>query len=629
LLRTKSECGEFGLPNGGYTDQGEAEFIDYATGRTWKEDAAQFARPPVPLPRSETEGLPILDVQSNVLGNLPSIPKGYVERRSLQEELKRRLLDTNHHIVTLHGRGGIGKTSLALFVTHRLAAMDPPHFEHIIWFSARDIDLRPSGPTQVKPADVNLEAIGRKFGELFEAPKSVDFFARFLESPFDQLPYLGSGVLFVFDNFETMDDIAGIHEFLDTHTHIPNKVLITSRERAFKADYNIEVRGMEVEEANQMLTNAAAELQIAELVTQDVIAKIYESTDGHPYVMRVILGEMAKERRVVPMEQLIPRRRDIVDTVFERSFGKLSDDGRWVFLAVSNWRSVVLELALQVVLGQRGKDARLGLEECELLSLVTRDYLMDGQAYCYTPKLARIFGKKKLEGDPDRLSVNECIEVLQRFGVVSLSDAGRTQQDTLIRQFVKWCFREPFLRPDRRLQVDSLLEGLAHNWPEGWLALAKYREQHDLDAVRVEYALRRAVEEMPLSKEARLARARFARDRGDESTFVSSMVSAADVDPNDIGLLRETAGAVSKYVDDYKDEIPPTRRSVYLASVRSHMEKVASKLDATGLSRLSWLYLLEGREAEARKYAEDGCRKDKDNEHCKKILERLDRSRWR
>jgi hypothetical protein len=52
--------------------------------------------------------------------------------------------------------------------------------------------------------------------------------------------------------------------------------------------------------------------------------------------MRVVLGEMAKEGRYTPPKQLIPRRMDIVDAVFERSFNKLSDAGRSVFLTVAN-----------------------------------------------------------------------------------------------------------------------------------------------------------------------------------------------------------------------------------------------------------------------------------------------------
>ena len=54
------------------------------------------------------------------------------------------------------------------------------------------------------------------------------------------------------------------------------------------------------------------------------------------------------------------------------------------------------------------------------------------------------------------------------------------------------------------------------------------------------------------------------------------------------------------------------------------MEKVASALDATGLSRLAWLFLLEENVDKARKYANDGCAKDPTNKYCLSILERIE-----
>jgi hypothetical protein len=66
---------------------------------------------------------------------------------------------------------------------------------------------------------------------------------------------------------------------------------------------------------------------------------------------------------------------------------------------------------------------------------------------------------------------------------------------------------------------------------------------------------------------------------------------------------------------------------IYVASVRTHMVKLVAQLDATGLSRLAWLFLLDGDEENGRLYAEKGLAKDRANDHCARILERLDQSR--
>jgi hypothetical protein len=321
---------------------------------------------------------------------------------------------------------------------------------------------------------LKLEDISRKYGALFDQPETVEHFASVLEGATENN---GKGVLFVFDNFETMENVRELHRFLDTYTHLPNKVLITSRERAFKADYPIEVKGMEKAEAFEMLTTGARDLGIEPLVTSAVAESIYEFTKGHAYVMRVVLGEIAKERRYVPPSQIISNRVDIVNAIFERSFSKLTYDGRSVFLAISNWKSRIPELAILVVLGQRGIDVEAGIEECRRLSLITLSELEDGQPCYSAPQLARVFGKKKLDGDPDRLVIQEDIETLQRFGVASENVSHETQESLILR-FVSWCREEAEGADANRIrQLDALLETLAGLWSGGWLHLAHFRQQ--------------------------------------------------------------------------------------------------------------------------------------------------------
>jgi len=173
----------------------------------------------------------------------------------LEEELRTRLLDRNHSIITLHGRGGIGKTSLALKSVHEFASEKNPRFDHIIWFSARDIELKTGGATPVRPTVTDVTSVASAYGKLFGDAESVEGFAEVLQS---SRRHSETGILFIFDNFETLLDATALHQFLDAHTHQPNKVLITSRERAFKADYPIEVGGMSRDESFKLMKLVAA-----------------------------------------------------------------------------------------------------------------------------------------------------------------------------------------------------------------------------------------------------------------------------------------------------------------------------------------------------------------------------------
>jgi hypothetical protein len=624
LLRSDLECSTFLFPNGGYSASGEAWFINYGTGYTSRQEVLAFIRSPVPLPPSETHGLDLLDVQSNVFGNLPQLPDGYVLRRKLEKELELRLRDKNHPIITLHGRGGIGKTSLALKVAHQLAGEANPHFEYVVWFSARDVDLRPTGPISVKPAVINLEMISRIYGTLFEVEGNLENFAKILTSP--QI-HSQKGILFIFDNFETMTDVRGLHQFLDTYTHLPNKTMITTRERAFKADFPIEVLGMEYDEASEMLKNLSNTFSIQHMINEDIIKNIYEYSEGHPYVMRILLGEILKEGKYVPVKTVLSRRVDIVNTVFERSFIKLSEDSKRVFLTIANGKSTISELALVVVLGRRNIDVEAAIEECRRFSLISQvDYLDDQPAY-FAPQIAQLFARKKLEGDPDRLLIQEDLSILRGFGVISTSQPIQIPQRESIRHFIDWCHKQADPNNAEKIRhTDLVLESLAELWPEAWMDLVTFRMRYGFEHEQVDYASRRAVEENPSSRQAWLQRAYDAKKTGDEATFISSRVRAVELEPSNVGLIYEVAYDLCRYISEHVIDIPVHRRSIYLASVREHMVNISARLDATGLSRLAWLYLLERNETEAWRYASQGLTKEKHNPHCWGIIDRLRRS---
>jgi len=623
LLRCNRECSKFSVPNGAYTDTGVAEFLDYGCGQVEHVMLPAYLKPPVPLPPSATEGMDDLDIFSNVFGNLPESSKHYVARPALEQELVERLKDRNHPIITLHGRGGIGKTSLALQVVHSLCADATPLFDHVLWMSARDLELRPSGASDVRRHIANLDTVCRLLGPLLDIEVSAEQFSRVLHEP---QSINSSGILFIFDNFETLDDPRSLHKFLDTHTHLPNKILITSRERAFKGDYPIEVGGMEYDEAEALLKQEAIALQIEEILSDAMLEEIFDYTDGHPYVMQVLLGEIAKEGHKIPLKSLVPRRTDLLSVVFERSFNRLSTEARWTFLCTANWRSVVPELALLVVLGLRDLDAERGLEECVRLSLLTRQELSDG-AYAYmAPELARHFGKRKLEGDPDRLLIREDLELVRAFGPVTSMEVSDLGTNVLVERFLNHCMeRVSFCDHTAKVRLDAIVTNVAELHPRAWPRVAELRTAVGAKVEKIREALRRAVEEMPYDKDVWLKRARFEKDQGADGAMIAALVSAVDADPADINLIREVAFELCRYIDDHKHEIPPTRRGVYLASVRSHMEKVSASLDATGLSRLSWLFLLEEDLDGAWRFANEGLKRESTNNHCRRIVEKLNK----
>ncbi len=102
-----------------------------------------------------------------------------------------------------------------------------------------------------------------------------------------------------------------------------------------------------------------------------------------------------------------------------------------------------------------------------------------------------------------------------------------------------------------------------------------------------------------------------------------------------MGYCSQVAFGLSEYISKHKQDIPVTRRSFLVGSVRATLEAHdrEGRLDATALSRLGWLYLIEYSPSsnpdarlveKARNCAQRGLSEDPQNRHCKSLLARTE-----
>ena len=164
-------------------------------------------------------------ILQNSYGNLPELPSGYVKRNLLETELTAlaaRRESSNYYAAW---RRGMGKTSLALAVAHGLATIAEPPFEHVVWFSARDVDLRPTGPSEVRPSVVDLQSVSKRFGRLFSDWGGGERCGGPRQGPFKHHPafHQKESSLFL-TTLKRSLMCEGLHKFLDEHTHLPNKL---------------------------------------------------------------------------------------------------------------------------------------------------------------------------------------------------------------------------------------------------------------------------------------------------------------------------------------------------------------------------------------------------------------------
>ena len=125
--------------------------------------------------------------------------------------------------------------------------------------------------------------------------------------------------LYVSDNFETVRNPIDLFQWIDMNIRLPNKAVITTRFRDFKADYPIEVPGMEYNEAKILVSQTSTLLGIDKLITAYQSKQIIEESNGHPYVIKILLGEISDTTSFSKPSKLIARKEDILDALFERT----------------------------------------------------------------------------------------------------------------------------------------------------------------------------------------------------------------------------------------------------------------------------------------------------------------------
>jgi len=331
LLSSDADLADVFVANGGFTAK-RYEALSYVTGSIAYRDSVEYLTPAEELPPSRTHGSGELEVRRDCLSNAPPPESEYVVRKDLEDRLTDRLLDRElHRLVTLHGRGGAGKTSLALKVIDAIASSK--RYDTIVRFSARDIDLLTDGPKPVKPQVFTTKEIAREFVRLVDGRdvNSQDALALFSRA----LGGTDSGPsLFVFDNFETVDNPPDVFTWVDTYLRHPNKGLITTRHREFKGDYPIEVDRMSEQEADELITRQAKRLNVADLITDEYRDNLYRESDGQPYVLKILIGEVARNRRPVAVERIIADRDEMLTALFERTYAKLSPGAQRVFFTL-------------------------------------------------------------------------------------------------------------------------------------------------------------------------------------------------------------------------------------------------------------------------------------------------------
>ena len=628
LLYTNLDVSDFFVPNGSFK-AGTYELHSLITDNRLKGDATPYMAPSSERPPSETEGKGELDVVGQVFTNFPILNPSYVRRPQLETEVLEALTNDRHPVVTLVGRGGIGKTSLALAALREIAKTN--RYDVIVWFSARDIDLMTSGAKPVQPRVLTDREIAEQYRALIggptKGPDAKNDATFFMADHLRKSPH--GPTLFVFDNFETVRSPVDLFQWIDTNIRLPNKAVITTRFREFKADYPIVVSGMENEEAESLIVQTAALLGIASLIGKKKRLILIDESDGHPYVIKIILGEIANAGAFSKPSYLIARKDEILDALFERSYASLSPIAARIFLTLSGWRSLVPELAVEAILlryGGGSGDPEAGIDQLVRMSLIERTVASDGAGFLEVPLTAALFGRRKLEVSPNRALIESDIQFLQEIGATSISglkDGIRPRVESFFRKAARKI-------GDGSATLDELrpvLQFFARGYPAAWLLLYELEQEvtGTYGIQRAAECIRRYLERSPPAPQMRSAWGRLVSlylATGDVVGACGAFLNAAEiVEPplDDISVMANWLNTAP----EVKNDMGPVERGALCKPLARLMAGHLAEASATDLSRLAWLHLHSGDKDHALRIANTGLEREPDNIHCRRLVTKL------
>ena len=625
LILSNSDLNDFFIVNGYFNEKNFFEYLSYNTGDKKNGDSCSYLSPPGPLPESETRGFKELEIREECFSNVPEAITNYIERENLEENLLNLLMDDRRAVVTLHGLGGIGKTSLALQVIKKLYKKN--RYDGIIWFSARDIDLQHNKTKQVQPDVLTQNDMAKYYTNLLEKKMDNDVDCKkFFEKELEQSESFSKGCLFVFDNFETVHNPFEMFEWIDTYIRLPNKILITTRYKGFKGDYPLEVEGMTEAESRKLIERTTSDLNIDEgLLTAEVVSKIITQSKRHPYIIKILVGELKKNKNI---QNILSRREDVLTALFERTYSSLSPCAQRVFMTLANWNSKVPKIALEAVLTCSLEQQEPGVVQEAIESL--SDYSMaqeikakDGQEFIGLPVVAGHFGKKKIKISPLKSDIERDIKLLQLFGP--------TQGDDLSLNFAKQL--DGFIRNiSKRVDGDKesfkeykqILNIICQVYNKGRLLLSElYIELEEMEKAKKELELFLETESGQDRKNGWKKLSEICFKTEDYKGYIHAIIERSKMDNEFFPELSNAANRLNNLFSNQRQEFSKEEKNKLASPLLSELDRKKRKAQADDFSRMAWLSISLDQDSQAMGYVNEGLDVDPNNYHCLNLKDKL------
>lgn len=358
--------------------------------------------------------------------------------------------------------------------------------------------------------------------------------------------------------------------------------------------------------------------------------RLYKESAGHPYVVKILLGELAKHPKWKNVKRIVARRSDILDALFERTYSALSPVAKRVFLTLCNWRSAIPQIALEAVLLRPEHEERMDVESAidELRHSSFIEISNENSAHFISvPLVAFQFGKGKLEVSHLRTFIEADTELLQLFGTSQPADIKHGIEPRIKRLFDQVARRASRNRDELKNYL-PVLEFIARGHPPAWLSLASLHEELN-DPDRAKQDIKRFLETSPGEERRKIAWERLAslcQKTQDWSGEVHARVEMSTLSSTPLYIVSNTANRLNELFWQEHQLFETQEKRIVVQALVDTMERRIKEAEANDFSRLAWLCLHLKDEERASYFTHRGLELEPDNIYCQRLLEKLRKS---
>jgi len=382
-------------------------------------------------------------------------------------------------------------------------------------------------------------------------------------------------------------------------------------------------------EAMELINATAKQLVIGHLLNNEYCDELIKQADGHPYIIKILLGEVAREKRAGHIQRLVAGRDEILTALFERTYASLNPCTQRAFMTLSAWNSAVPRVALEAVLQK--STGEIAEVECAIdillqYSLVERKRSVDGMDFIELPLVSLMFGRRKLNVSPFLAAIKADAELLQMLGTVNRGEVYFSLAKRI--EYFLGSIARRIEKGDTFDRYAPIIEMIGLHFPPAWLSLARLNMEEETKEgyEKAKMELCRYLEQDSTSitaAEAWLNLANCCFKLGDYLGEIHARVQRAKVASTPFADLASTAHSFNGYLRRQVLEAGVDEKEVLGRDLLSALEKRMDEARADDLGNMAWLALRLNEGVKANYFVTEGLKLDPINTHLLKLAQDL------